>query len=64
MAFAQSTYRESLRDIKGKESTSRFSCIAGSPGRLLSKLLFNRNAFREIAWLVDIGAFEDGGMVR
>ena len=29
----------------------------------LNKLLFNCNAFREIAWLVDIGALEDGGMV-
>src|SRR5271155_3609223 len=33
------------------------------PNGRLNKLLFNCNAFREIAWLVDIGALEDGGMV-
>src|SRR5271155_5190405 len=33
------------------------------PNGRLNKLLFNGNAFREVAWLVDIGALEDGGMV-
>src|SRR5205085_9445038 len=44
----------------GNEQRLLYCCCSGRP---LSKLLFNRNAFREIAWLVDIGALADGGMV-